>query len=62
MENVKYMLQEAGAKMNSAISDIEDLTISKNHKINILDVLEDLKEAREIILHIQDKIDRSHEN
>ncbi len=61
MENVKYMIQEAGAKMNSAISDIEDLTISKNHKINILDVLEDLKEAREIILHIQGKMNRSPE-
>lgn len=62
MENVKYMLQEAGAKMNSAISDIEDLTISKNHKINILDVLEDLKEAREIILHIQGKMNSNSSN
>jgi hypothetical protein len=62
MENVKYMLQEAGAKMNSAISDIEDLAISKNHRINILDVLEDLKEAREIILHIQGKMNSNSSN
>lgn len=62
MENVKYMLQEAGAKMNSAISDIEDLTISRNHRINILDVLEDLKEAREIILHIQGKMNSNSSN
>ena len=62
MENAKYMLQEAGAKMNSAISDIEDLTISRNHGINILDVLEDLKEAREIILHIQSKINSASTN
>lgn len=57
MENVKYMLQEAGAKVNSAIGDIEDLTISKNHKVNILDVLEELKAAREIIYHLQGNID-----
>ncbi len=56
MENVKYMLQEAGAKVNSAIGDIEDLTISKNHKVNILDVLEELKAAREIIYHLQGNI------
>lgn len=61
MENVKYMLQEAGAKMNSAISDIEDLTISRNHSINILDVLEDLKEAREIILHVQGNINTGND-
>lgn len=62
MENVKYMLQEASVKMKSSISDIEDLTILKNHNVNILDVLDDLKKVRETILYIQDKIDRSHEN
>lgn len=59
MENVKYMLQEASVKMKSSISDIEDLTILKNHNVNILDVLDDLKKVRETILYIQDKIDRS---
>ena len=61
MENVKYMLQEAGAKVNSAIGDIEDLTISKNHRVNILDVLEELKSAREIIYHIQGNINSNSE-
>lgn len=56
------MLQEASVKMKSSISDIEDLTILKNHNVNILDVLDDLKKVRETILYIQDKIDRSHEN
>jgi hypothetical protein len=61
MENVKYMLQEAGAKVNSAIGDIEDLTISKNHKVNILDVLEELKAAREIIYHLQGNINTGND-
>ena len=55
------MLQEAGAKVNSAIGDIEDLTISKNHKVNILDVLEELKGAREIIYHLQGNMNSNME-
>jgi len=55
------MLQEAGAKVNSAIGDIEDLTISKNHRVNILDVLEELKAAREIIYHLQGNINSNTE-
>jgi hypothetical protein len=56
MENLKSILQEASEKINSAIGDIEDLTISKNHKVNILDVLEELKSVREIIHHLQGNI------
>jgi len=61
MENTKYMLQEAGAKVNAASGDIEDLTISKNHRVNILDVLEELKAAREIIYHLQGNINSNTE-
>lgn len=61
MENVKNMLEEAGSKMNSVIGDVEDLTISKNYKVNILDVLDELKHIREIILYVQSKVDHNDE-
>jgi hypothetical protein len=32
---------------------MEDLTISKNHKINILDVLEELKVVKKLIVEAQ---------
>jgi hypothetical protein len=41
--NLKILLEEASVKLSCAVNDMEDLTISKNHKINILDVLEIVK-------------------
>jgi len=59
MEKAENMLQEAASKMGTTIGDIEDLAIAKNHNINILDVLEDLKEIREIIHYAHSKIANS---
>jgi len=49
MTNLQILLEEASAKLSSAVGDIEDLTISKNHKVNILDVLEELKIVKELV-------------
>ena len=49
MSNLKILLEEAASKLSLAVSDIEDLSISKNHKVNILDVLEELKISRDLI-------------
>lgn len=49
MSNLKIILDEAASKLSIAVSDIEDLSISKNHKVNILDVLEELKIVKELV-------------
>ncbi len=49
MDNFKNLLEEATSKLTVVVNDLEDLTISGNHKINILDVLEEIKNTRELI-------------
>lgn len=49
MSNVKNLIETAEAKLNSIVTDIEDLTISKNHKVNILDVAEEIRVAQRIL-------------
>lgn len=49
MSNLKIILDEAASKLSIAVSDIEDLSISKNHKVIILDVLEELKISKDLI-------------
>jgi hypothetical protein len=51
--NLKILLEEASVKLSCAVNDMEDLTISKNHKINILDVLEELKVVKKLIVEAQ---------
>jgi hypothetical protein len=51
--NLKILLEEASVKLSCAVNDMEDLTISKNHKINILDVLEELKIVKKLIIEAQ---------
>ncbi len=51
--NLKILLEEASVKLSCAVNDMEDLTISKNHKINILDVLEELKIVKKLICEAQ---------
>ena len=51
--NLKILLEEASVKLSCAVNDMEDLTISKNHKINILDVLEELKIVKKLICEDQ---------
>lgn len=53
MNNLQILLEEASVRLSSAVSDIEDLTISKNHKVNILDVLEELKIVKELVNQAQ---------
>ena len=43
------LLVEAHSKIENVIADLEDLTINKNPKINIHDVLKEIRESREII-------------
>jgi hypothetical protein len=49
------LLVEAHSKIDSVIEDLEDLTINKNCKVNIHDVLAEIKESREIISKAIDK-------
>lgn len=58
MNQSKILLEEASVKLCTAVNDIEDLTITKNHKVNILDVLEDLKIVSQLLKEARSKMEQ----
>jgi hypothetical protein len=49
MNQLKLLIQGAESKLNSVVTDIEDLTISKNRRVNILDVVEEIKVTQKML-------------
>jgi len=49
MNQLKLLIQGAESKLNSVVTDIEDLAISKNRDVNILDVVEEIKVTQKML-------------
>lgn len=60
MNQLKSLIETAEAKLSSAVMDIEDLTISKNHKVNIMDVVEEIKIAQKLLTEAMSITSKEH--
>jgi hypothetical protein len=49
MKQLKSLIQGADSKLTSVVNDMEDLAISKNRGINILDVVEEIKVTQKML-------------
>jgi len=52
----EILVDELDEILESSVQDMEDLSINGNNKVNISDVINELKKSREILSHIRVKI------
>ena len=51
----EILMQEMDEILESAVQNMEDLSINGNSRVNLTDVINELKKSREILSHVRVK-------